>query len=140
MAPTPLVLRVHTNALIAALTGAGLSVGDGVRNDQADGKGSTLPPPCVVVYSMPSNLRLPTLDDWTAHQHLAYQLTCVGVTRQQAEWTADQAEAAITPGFAVSGRSLDAIWPQRGRLMRDDDTGDSLWTCPLDIAFTSSPA
>lgn len=138
--PTPLVLRVHTDALIAALSAASLSVGDAVRNDQADDKGSTLPPPCVVVYSMPSNLRQPKLDDWTAHHRLAYQLTCVGSSRVQAEWVADEAEAAVNGGFAVSGRSLDAIWPQRGPLRRDDDTGDSLWTCPLDIAFTSSPA
>lgn len=140
MAPTPLVLRVHTDALIAALTDADLSVGDGVRNSQPDGKGTTLPPPCVVVYSMPSNLRQPTLDDWTAHQRLAYQLSCVGSTREQAEWVADECEATVIGGFTVSNRSLDAIWPQRGRLMRDDATGDSLWTLPLDLMFTSSPA
>lgn len=138
--PTPLVLRVHTDALISALQAAGLSVGDAVRNTQPDGKGSVLAPPCVVVYSMPSNLRQAMLDDWTAHQRLAYQFTCVGDSRQQAEWTADEAETALNDGFSVSGRSLDAIWPQRGSLMRDDETGDSLWTCPLDIAFTSSPA
>lgn len=138
--PTPIVVRVHTDALIAALGGAGLTVGDGIRNSRADGKGTTLPPPCVVVYSMPSNLRQPTLDDWTAHQRLAYQLTGVGNDRQQAEWVADECEAALTSGFAVSGRSLDAIWPQRGPLMRNDSTGDSVWTCPIDIAFTSSPA
>lgn len=108
MALTKLTQRDHTNAVIATLTGAGLVVGDAVRNTEPDGSGAVIPPPCVVVHPIPGGRRFGTLDDYVKDADLLYQLTCVGETRDQAEWVRDETEILLD-GVTVAGRQIDVI-------------------------------
>lgn len=139
--PTKLVQRVHTDAIADALTDGDLSVGLGVRNTQPDGKGTLLPPPCVVVHPISGGARFGTLDDWTAHATLVYQLTCVGQTQEQAEWVRDECELLLD-GLTVSGRHVELVRQDFGSdgVERGDRTGDLVFTCMTRYRLTSSPA
>lgn len=139
--PTKLSQRTHTDAIVTALEGGGLTVGRGVRNTKPDGNGTLLAPPCVIVHPISGGARFGTLDDWTAHAQLVYQLTCVGSTQQQAEWVRDDSELLLD-GVTVSGRSLDVMRLDfgSGGVERNDQTGDTVFTCMTRYRFTSSPA
>lgn len=105
---TALSQREHTNAVVAALEGAGLVVGRGVRTASPDGSGAELPPPCVVVHPIPGGRRFGDLDDHVKHADLVYQLTCVGETQAQAEWVRDKTEVLYT-GITVADRHIDIV-------------------------------
>jgi hypothetical protein len=104
-------LRLHTNAVIAALEADGLTVGD------ATGEG--LSAPYVVVYRI-SGTRDGEADAPDDRAELVFQLTCVGTGRQQAEWVQDKAEAALR-SIAVAGRSVRLYVDSDGPVSRDDD-------------------
>lgn len=135
MALTALSQRDHTDAVIATLRAAGLSVGDGIRNEQPDGSGEPLDPPCAVVHPIPGGTRTGTLDDHVRHADLVYQISCVGLTRAQAEWVRDRVEEAMLGGVSVPGRLIDVIRIDFGSddARRDDDVGAP------ELFFTSMP-
>jgi hypothetical protein len=117
----PLV-RKHTDAVITALTGAGLSVGDAVAPDDT--------PPYVVVYHV-FDRREGTLGAPDDDAAITYQVTCVGLSRKQAEWLADKVGERLATGITVTGRSVPRIAPEpgSGSVFRDDDVTPPFFYC-----------
>jgi hypothetical protein len=130
--PLP-IIREHTDAVIATLVAAGLTVGDA--------KAPAGDPPYVVVYSISAG-------GWTgplAARHddgsLVYQVSCVGKSRQQAEWLEDKAITAILEGIPVTGRSIPYIeLDLSGGVARDDDRTPPLWTAAPRFRIATTPA
>jgi len=129
------VVREHTDAVIAALEAAGLTVGDAVAPDDTD-------PPYVVVYAIAGGGSTGTLARPDDDAFLVYQATCVGTSREQAEWLADKAlellgpDAVAVPGRRVCRVSLD----MHGGIQRDDNvTPPVFWSAPR-FRMTTTPA
>jgi len=128
---TRALVKDHTDAIIAALEGFGLVVGDGKApaNFQRlleDGDGY------VVVYSIPGGGTSGNLDDPNADAVLVYQVTCVGKRRDQAELLADQVSELLQTELDVPGRDIPSIKVNmHGGALRDDSV-----TPPV---FQSSP-
>lgn len=93
-------LRVHTDAVLAALEAQGLTVGD------ADAKG--LSGKFCVVYRIPGGESSGPLDAPNDDAELIYQVTCVGDTREQAEWVEDKV-MNLLDGITVEGRSISRV-------------------------------
>ena len=123
-------LRLHTDAVIAALEADGLTVGD------ATGEG--LAAPYVVVYRISG-----TRDGEAAapedRAELVFQLTCVGTGRQQAEWVQDKAETALR-SITVAGRSVRVWVDTDGAVSRDDDVSPPLWYSTPRYRLWTTPA
>jgi hypothetical protein len=77
-----------------------------------------------VVHPLPGGTRHGTLDDWTKHASLLYQITCVGQTQSQAEWVRDESEVLLD-GLTVIGRLIDVVRVDFGsdEAVRDDSLG-----------------
>ena len=94
-------MRIVTDAVVANLAAAGLTVGDGQAPDAGF--------PHVIVYPIPDDGRDGPSNDRHADVRHQYQLTCVGQYRDQAEWVSDEARTALTTtpitvaGFTVMG-------------------------------------
>lgn len=90
--------RPQTDAILTALAGTGLPVGDGEAP-----AGS---PPYLVLYVVTSGFDGPA-EDPQADMYAEFQVTAVGDTREQAEWARDKARAAMAAGVAApAGRSM----------------------------------
>ena len=135
MTLTALSQQAHTDAVVAALEGAGLVVGRGVRNTEPDGSGDPLDPPCAVVHPLIGGRRYGVLDDWTRHADLDYQVTCVGATQEACEIVRDQVEEVMLAGITVAGRLIDVVRITFGSdgTRRDDDIGAP------DLYFIATP-
>lgn len=103
-------IREHTDAVITTLEAAGLTVGDG------DASGLTAP--YAVVYTIDPNY-YGTLDNPYENADIVYQVTCVGKTREQAEWVQDKA-MVLLDGFEVDGRHIAHVRPDGGPGVRPD--------------------
>lgn len=105
-------LRVHTDSVIAKLESVGLSVGDGE---------SPAPPSCAV-YTIPGGRSYGSLQEPNEDADFVYQVTCVGITREQAEWVADKAIAALLGGVTVADRHIARVMVDAfPGVFRDDD-------------------
>jgi hypothetical protein len=115
----PLV-RTHTDAVITALTGAGLSVGDAAAPDDT--------PPYVVVYHV-FDRRQGTIGAPDDDAAITYQVTCVGASRKQTEWLADEVAERLATSITVAGRFIPRIAPEpgSGAVFRDDDVTPPLF-------------
>ena len=82
-----------------------------------DGTGEGLTPPFRVLYPL-TQLRDGSLEDAWEDVDKAFQVTCEGVSRQQAEWLADQTDEQMLAAGLVT--TLLA----RPNPIRDDTTGD----------------
>lgn len=116
-------LREHTDAVIAALEAADLSVGDAEAPDAQ--------PPYVVVYAIPGGRAFGSLAEPHEDAELVYQITCVGKTREQAEWLADKA-MVLLDGLTVDGRSIAFV-------TLDSLPGVQRQTEPTPAVFLSTP-
>jgi hypothetical protein len=131
--------RIHTNAVIAKLQGAGLVVGDAIGKTAA---GADLPKPHVVVYPGPGEL-MGTLDDPESDAEMTWRLIYVGSGREQVEFVRDKGRAAMLDGFDVDGRAIvrvtvDAV----GSVERDDSVKPAVfyaseayrvWSTPTEV-------
>lgn len=113
------LVRNHTDAIIAKLlaevAGTEVTIGDG------DAEG--LKPPYMVVYSIQGGEMSGSLERPFEDADLVYQVTCVGETREQAEWVADRA-MSLLEGFVVTDRNIALVSPEGGpgtRVDRDVD-------------------
>jgi hypothetical protein len=133
--PTPLEKRKHTDAVIAALQAAGLTVGDGIAPTGAEAK-------YVVVYPIEGGNRTGTLAGPFDDAELVYQLTCVGDHRWQAEWVRDKAEAALLSGLTVAGRHIPLVSPDEGDsgIRRDDSVTPALYYATPRYRIRTTPA
>jgi hypothetical protein len=107
------VTRTLTDAVIETLEDGGLTVGD------ATGQGLTAP--YVVVFPIAGETYDGTIGPggtWTEIDK-PFQPTCVGVTREQAEWLADRVRTLLlTPHADYRARPIGG-----GGTVRDDATG-----------------
>jgi hypothetical protein len=141
-------LRTHTDAIVSALAGAGLVVGD--ATDPADPHGWTGAAgtsqfiPYVIVYPISGGEFDGTLANHSDDADLIWQLTCVGAIRAQVEHIADSALAAlVAQPLTVAGRSISKVWPDlAGAGVRRDDTaaGVPLYLSTPRIRVKSYPA
>lgn len=104
-------IREHTDGVIAALEGVGLTVGDGTA--------AGLTAPYAVVYNITGGDMSGTLENPYEDAELIYQVTCVGKTREQAEWVVDKA-MVLVDGFEVEGRHIALVRPDGGPGTRPD--------------------
>lgn len=123
MAFTDLVTRDHTDALLGVLAATGKDIGD-----------AQTPPdaalPYIVLYPMPGSTRSGPISDPNADAELLYQITCVGATREQAEWMRDAAAAAMNAAaLVIPNRSVAYLFPVPGdgEVLRDDDLDPPLF-------------
>lgn len=129
---TVAVIRDHTDAVIAALEATGLTVGD------ADANGLTAP--YAVVYQIPGGRMYGSLDAPFDDAELVYQVTCVGTTREQAEWVTDKAMALLN-GFSVTGRSVALVMPEGGPgIRRDDDVQPPMYYSTPRFTIKTTPS
>ena len=123
-------IREHTDAVVAALEAAGLTVGN------ASGHGLT--PPYVVVYRISG-----TRDGEAAapedRAELIYQLTCVGAMAEAAEYVQDEAEMALR-SLTVAGRSVRVYVESDGPVSRDDDLSPPLFYSTPRYRLWTTPA
>lgn len=115
---TPAVLP-HVDAITAALTAAGLTVYfGGAPSGVVPSDGS----PFVVLYPDPGQAVVASLADERTHFTAVVQLTCVGLTAEQAANVSDRAMAALTLPLAVAGRVAWKPESLDGQpVKRDDD-------------------
>lgn len=116
-------LQDHTDAVIAALEGRGLLVGDGEapKDDDGDpvphGWQDTDPPtfvPYMILYPLDGDSdETDSLVDPYEDVALTWQATCVGESRRQTEWLVEHCNLALlTDGITVAGRSVEPFDPQ----------------------------
>ena len=128
MARTTTLLDDHTQGLLDALSLAPFPIGDGEAPREADK--SEIDPPFAVLYSIVGGTFDGPLSDSQADVTLFYQITGVGVTRQQAQVVIDitrdlmkKANVTVTNRRV---RDLKHITPNAG-VMRDDDLPNPLF-------------
>lgn len=108
-------MRTATDTVVQVLRDGGIQVGDAVSTD-ADGE--DLAPPYVVVYPL-GDARDGTLGSPWTDVTAGIQVTCVGRTRDQAEWLADRVFVLLT---GHDGDWWVEVEPS-GAVARDDTTG-----------------
>ena len=136
-------LRTHTEAVLAALN-TDILTGDGVApsgGGWVDAPGRSEFTPYVVLHPTSGTFdgTLGAPDD---DADLAWQLTCVGETRKQAEWAADIALAAIIgQPLTVAGRSVLRVrLTDTGVTRRDDTDQPPVWIATPRVAAYTTPS
>ena len=115
---------------VAKLQSLGLTVGDAAA--------PASPPPYVVVYQIPGGGFSGQLGRINDDAEIVYQVTCVGVSRQQAEWLEDKANGLLT-GITVSGRSIPLIRTDGlGGIRRDDSIQPPVFVATPRFRFYST--
>jgi hypothetical protein len=85
--------------------------------------------PYMIVWALPGQFN-GTIGDPQDDAELSYQVTCVGETREQAEWVADKAiDALVGQTITVTGRSVMQYIElgDTGTTRRDDDVKPSVF-------------
>jgi hypothetical protein len=123
----------HLDALVAALASAQLTVYVGGAPQGAD-------PPYAVLYPNPgAAVRASIADDRVNYQGIV-QITCVGVTAEQAANYADRAGAALSGPLQVAGRNGWRPEALDGEpLKRDDDVTPPVFYCAARWRLRSTP-
>ena len=123
--------RLHTDAVIAALETAGLTVGDA--------KVPNAPLPHAIVYPIPGGDRSGSLANPYEDAEFVFQVTCVGTSREQAQWLADKAEA-ILDGVTVTGRTIHPSPDSNPGVFRDDDVTPPVFYCTPRYRLKTTPS
>ncbi|MFG2826113.1 hypothetical protein ACGFWI_01300 [Streptomyces sp. NPDC048434] len=124
----------HLDAVVGALEGAGLAVGQG---------GAPSPVPAnrryAVVYFDPGKVGRESLADRRTDFALLFQVTCIGPTATECLWVAQQVRKALFPRLVVEGR---AAWrPEElggPPVARDDDVSPPLYFLPVQYGLHST--
>lgn len=134
---TPMALP-HVDALTTALETAGLTV---FLGGAPAGTAPTDTVPYVVLYPEPGvPVRASLADDRVNYQGVV-QLTCVGLTAEQALSMSDRCVAALSPRLVVAGRSgwrPEALDSQP--VKRDDDVTPPNFYAVLRYRLRSTPS
>lgn len=127
-------LGPHLNAVVGALVGAGLAVGQG---------GAPSPVPAnkryAVVYFDPGTVARESLADRRTDLAVLFQVTCVGPTAEQCLWVAQQVRRALHVRLTVEGRSAFRPEEKGGPpVARDDDVSPPLYFLPVQYGLNST--
>ncbi|HET7386849.1 MAG TPA: hypothetical protein VFJ19_09340 [Nocardioidaceae bacterium] len=123
--------RPHTDALLAALRAAGLTVGD------ATGTGLTAP--YSVLYTDEGSLD-GSLGDRFSDLTMTAVLHSFGAGRQQAQWGVDKARAAVLAGVSVPGRNTLYVTQLASQPVTEDtDVTPSLFLAIDVYRFATTP-
>lgn len=141
--------RLHTDAVVAALRDAGLTVFDAgppLSSDEGWGwkgaPGQSDFAPYTIVYPLEGGIYGGTLGDPDDDASLIWQVTCVGGTRQQCEWVVDQTmRALVGPTLEVEGRWVSRVWADMagGGVRRDDTVQPPVFISTPRFRVESSP-
>lgn len=124
--------REHTGAVIAKLESLGLTVGDGEKPE-----GATVP--YCVVYPIPGGGLSGTIDDPNEDGELVYQVTCVGETREQAEWAVDKT-LGLLEGISVAGRYIARVLvDSMPGIRREDEPSTTLFIATPRFRVMTTP-
>lgn len=125
------MIRTHTDAVIAALVAADLTVGLGVRPDGASK---------YVVLSTFGDVEPSSVSEpygafvWTG------QVLCVGQGPEQAEWVADRVRTALLAPLTITGRAWMGVDHEPGPpLQRDEDVNPPLFWLSETYRITTHP-
>jgi hypothetical protein len=115
-------VRAVDAAVLAKLTATGLTVHDGRVETDDTGKVVLSPLPYVVFYSSLGRDGA-RRQGGNARRLVPFRLVFVGATREQAKWTGEKADAALTDRVVtVDGREhIVERFDNSGEVRRDDD-------------------
>lgn len=100
MALTIPTVSPHIDAIISALSATTIPIGDGEAPQNTE-------PPYAILYLVSGLPPEGPLDDWQADLTLQFQLTCVGVTSEQARLVADLCSAVmVKENISIPGRRV----------------------------------
>lgn len=138
-------LRTHTDAILTKLVATTIAVGDGIKPANAGWlgmPGEDLFEPYMVLYPLTPEFDGSLADDDDAD--IEYQVTCVGETREQAEWVADAAIAALVrQTVTIAGRAMRApirLVAGSAGARRDDDVLPSVFYATPRFSLYTTPA
>lgn len=129
------LLRTHTDAVIAALVAlGGPPVGDAHAPDEEA--------PYYVAYPVPGGESTGNLGSPSDDAVLIVQVTCVGKSREQAQWMADKAtEKLLNETLTVADRKIARIkLDTNPGVRRDDDVTPPVFTSMPRFRLMSTPA
>lgn len=137
-------LRAHTDAIKMKLVATTIPVGDAIKPDGcgwSGAPGESLFVPYMVLYPAFGTFD-GTIAAGSDDASLEYQITCVGATREQAEWVADEAIAALVEqSVVIVGRSIMRIQLEDiGMVRRDDDVLPSVFFTTPRISLSTTPS
>lgn len=133
----PLV-RLHTDAVLARLGDAPDEGGLGLK--VGDAKAPAGGPPYAVLYAIAGGATSGTLGELDADAELIYQVTCVGNSRKQAEWLADEAKGLLE-GLIVAGRSIPRIaLDSNPGIAVDNEQTPPIFTVPVRFRIFTTPS
>jgi hypothetical protein len=124
----------HTDAVLAALTAAGLTAA------MSQAPAGTEPPYCVL-HPDPGRAIPGSLADPLSNYDSLMQVTCVGETAEQALSVSDRVRTALSVPLTVAGRS--GLRPEElggPPVQRDDDVTPPLFYAPVQYRIRSTPA
>lgn len=127
----------HVDAVIAALTAAGLTV---YLGGAPPGISPTATDPYVVLYPEPGRTETASLGDDRTNFSAVIQLTCVGLTAEQAMSVSDRAIAVLSTVLTVTGRTSWKPEALDGQpVQRDDDISPPVYYAPSRYRLRSIP-
>jgi hypothetical protein len=132
----PPAVLPHRNAILAALAGAGLAVGEGVAPATVPTTGMY-----VVLYMDPGRAVSESLADQRTDLSTTFQVTCVAPTVEKVLWLADRVRGALFAAPAVDGRSAWRPEELGGPpVQRDDGVTPPLFYLPVQYRLYSTAA
>lgn len=129
-------IKPHIDAIVAALTGAGLAVGDGVAP-----AGPAIPATGIytVLYADAGRSVRESLADTRTDYELLFQVTCVAPTAEKCRWAAQRIRMALGGPIAVAGRTAWRPEELGGPpIQRDDDVSPPVYYLPVQYRLQST--
>lgn len=127
-------IKPHTDAVMSALTGAGLAVGDGGAPASVPANGIY-----VALYFDPGQSLPESLADQRTDFALSFQVTAVGPTAEKCRWATQRTRAALHAPLAVAGRTAWRTEELGGPpIQRDDDVSPPLYYLPVQFRLQST--
>lgn len=129
-------IKPHVDAVIAALRGADLVVGDGGAPPAAAIPAAGI---YVAVYFDPGQSVPESLADQRTNFDLSFQVTCVGPTAEKCRWATQRTRAALHAPLVVAGRTSWRPEELGGPpIQRDDDVSPPLYYLPVQYRLQST--
>lgn len=127
-------LGPHLDAVMGALEGAGLAVGQGGAPSSVPASGRY-----VALYFDPGTVGRESLADKRTDFSLLFQVTCVAPTATACLWVAQQVRKAFFVPLAVEGRMAWRPEELGGPpVARDDDVSPPLYFLPVQYRLNST--